>query len=164
MAMSKCKECGRAVSTLAKSCPRCGAPDPTHRTSTSKSSSKSRASNKRDSSEGIQGFVLDHWNGNFPLAKSFWMVGVLLNFVFGLPFVYAQLNIDTMSDGAATFFLIYVAFWVAFFVWVNVGIWKSSSNYIASKKNSPFWGWAARVVVVLSVVRAIGETFVSFMQ
>ena len=37
-------------------------------------------------------------------------------------------------------------------------------NYIASKKNSSFWGWAARVVVVLSVLRAVGETFVNFMQ
>ena len=29
MAMSKCKECGKAVSTLAKTCPNCGVPKPT---------------------------------------------------------------------------------------------------------------------------------------
>jgi ribosomal protein L37E len=28
MAMSKCKECGKAVSTLAKTCPNCGVPKP----------------------------------------------------------------------------------------------------------------------------------------
>tara|TARA_B100001123_G_C14817855_1_gene830953 strand:+ start:152 stop:259 length:108 start_codon:yes stop_codon:yes gene_type:complete len=28
MAMSKCKECGKAVSTLAKTCPSCGVPKP----------------------------------------------------------------------------------------------------------------------------------------
>ena len=28
MAMSKCKECGKAVSTLAKTCPKCGVPKP----------------------------------------------------------------------------------------------------------------------------------------
>jgi len=27
--MSKCKECGKAVSTLAKTCPNCGVPKPT---------------------------------------------------------------------------------------------------------------------------------------
>ena len=29
MAMSKCRECGKAVSTLAKTCPSCGVPKPT---------------------------------------------------------------------------------------------------------------------------------------
>ena len=29
MTMSNCKECGKAVSTLAKTCPSCGAPNPT---------------------------------------------------------------------------------------------------------------------------------------
>ena len=28
MAMSNCKECGKAVSTLAKTCPKCGVPKP----------------------------------------------------------------------------------------------------------------------------------------
>jgi ribosomal protein L37E len=28
MAMSKCRECGKAVSTLAKTCPSCGVPKP----------------------------------------------------------------------------------------------------------------------------------------
>ena len=28
MAMSKCRECGKAVSTLAKTCPHCGVPKP----------------------------------------------------------------------------------------------------------------------------------------
>ena len=32
MAMSKCKECGKSVSTLAKVCPKCGVPNPTKRT------------------------------------------------------------------------------------------------------------------------------------
>jgi len=40
MAMSKCKECGKSISTLAKTCPGCGAPNPT-RTSSSKSKKES---------------------------------------------------------------------------------------------------------------------------
>ena len=32
MAMSKCRECGKAVSTLAKTCPHCGVPKPTKKT------------------------------------------------------------------------------------------------------------------------------------
>ena len=46
MALSKCKECGSSVSTLAKSCPKCGAPDPT----TKEISSKKKAETKSDNS------------------------------------------------------------------------------------------------------------------
>jgi RNA polymerase subunit RPABC4/transcription elongation factor Spt4 len=31
MAMSNCKECGKQVSTTAKTCPNCGAPKPTEK-------------------------------------------------------------------------------------------------------------------------------------
>ena len=49
MAMSKCKECGKSVSTLAKTCPKCGVPNPTKRNSKKKkikkvSRSKTKAS------------------------------------------------------------------------------------------------------------------------
>ena len=37
MAMSKCKECGKSISTLAKTCPGCGAPNPTGKSSSQKS-------------------------------------------------------------------------------------------------------------------------------
>ena len=40
MAMSKCKECGKSISTLAKTCPGCGAPNLT-KTSSSKSKKES---------------------------------------------------------------------------------------------------------------------------
>ena len=46
MAMSKCKECGKAVSTLAKTCPNCGVPKPTlkKKTLTKKISKKTKRS------------------------------------------------------------------------------------------------------------------------
>ena len=42
MAMSKCKECGKSVSTLAKTCPKCGVPNPTKRNSKKKKLKKFR--------------------------------------------------------------------------------------------------------------------------
>ena len=36
MAMSNCRECGKAVSTLAKTCPNCGVPKPTLKKNLSK--------------------------------------------------------------------------------------------------------------------------------
>jgi hypothetical protein len=48
MAMSKCRECGKAVSTLAKTCPSCGVPKPTKKTKT-----KKKTINKRSTSRDI---------------------------------------------------------------------------------------------------------------
>ena len=42
MAMSKCKECGKSISTLAKTCPGCGAPSPTKKTSSKEKKSKTK--------------------------------------------------------------------------------------------------------------------------
>ena len=55
MAMSNCKECGKAVSTLAKTCPSCGVPKPAkiakRKTSTKKTITKVKKINKNK--EGI---------------------------------------------------------------------------------------------------------------
>ena len=45
MAMSKCKECNKAVSTLAKTCPHCGVPKPTKKTA--KKTKKKTKNNKK---------------------------------------------------------------------------------------------------------------------
>lgn len=51
MALSTCKECGGKVSTLAKTCPHCGVPNPAIKKKTSKKDKDSRiwahCSNKR---------------------------------------------------------------------------------------------------------------------
>jgi hypothetical protein len=50
MAMSKCRECGKSVSTLAKTCPKCGAPKPT------KKIKNKRKSKENFISKGIKDF------------------------------------------------------------------------------------------------------------
>ena len=49
--MSKCRECGKAVSTLAKTCPSCGVPKPAKvlkkKTSTKKTTSITKKINKK---------------------------------------------------------------------------------------------------------------------
>ena len=46
MAMSKCKECNAKVSTLAKTCPKCGAPDPTAKETTTKETTTKKGTQK----------------------------------------------------------------------------------------------------------------------
>ena len=37
--------------------------------------------NKKENSIGIKEYILDHWEGNFSLVKSFWINGFLLNII-----------------------------------------------------------------------------------
>ena len=62
MAMSNCKECGKAVSTLAKTCPSCGVPKPAKvlkkKTSTKKTTSTAKKMNKNK--EGIWAHCINY--------------------------------------------------------------------------------------------------------
>ena len=62
MAMSNCKECGKAVSTLAKTCPSCGVPKPAKvlkkKTSTKKTTSTAKRINKNK--EGIWAHCINY--------------------------------------------------------------------------------------------------------
>ena len=164
MALKPCRECKKKVSTEASVCPSCGVPNPTDGTlilkektikeTTQKKTSK-RISNLDKESSGL---IKSFWNGECSLAQSFWGYGVIGNIIATLPLVYAQENVNKMSDSTATFFLIYFAFFVAFFVWVNVGMWNSATNHTKIKQN--MWGSVVKVVVILSVINAIGQSFI----
>ena len=185
MALKPCRECNKKVSTEASVCPLCGVPNPTKKktreesekeiinkyfdgrsasTNTRSSSLRGRKIYKQNNTTGIISYISDHWEGVLPLVKSFWINGFLLNILFALPLVYAEMSIDGISEIAATFFLVYFLFYAVYFVWVNVGIWRSSGNYISKKQNNKLWGYAARVAVVLSVFRAVGEFIIGLNQ
>ncbi len=124
---------------------------------------KSKKLKRKKSSKGLKNYILSHWNGSLSLAKSFWINGFILNIVFAIPLVIAELSINKLSQTAATLFLIYFVLYIIYYIWVNIGIWRSSSKYISNKKNSKFWGYTARVAVILSVLRAIGESISGFL-
>ena len=163
MALKPCRECNKKVSTEASVCPSCGVPNPTDGTlilkektikeTTTKKTTK-RISNSNKESSGL---IKTFWEGEYSLGQSFWVYGVLLNLIFSLPLIYADMNVNSLSEGAATLFLLYFAFFIAAYVWINVGIWKSATKY-AKKKST--WGGVAKVAVVLSVLNSISRTFI----
>ncbi len=155
MPLKPCRECKKKVSTEAATCPSCGVPNPTSNTKRKSAPEPTSVSNKNFSS-----FIKSFWNGEWSLVQSFWGYGVVGSIIVGIPLIYAQFNVNQMSESTATFFLIYFGFFVAFFVWVNVGIWNSATNY--SKKNKTIWGTAAKVIVVLSVINTISRSFIGY--
>jgi len=144
MTLRKCRECEKKVSTEATTCPSCGAPNPTEKVLTLK---------KKKSSRIIKPF----WNGEEPLAISFWGYGGVLNGIMVIPVLYFQTYTDSISDVMTTFLLIYFIFFLAFQVWLHVGIWRSATNY-AKKKST--WGGLAKIVVFLNVSNIILQVFI----
>jgi hypothetical protein len=163
MALKPCRECKKKVSTEASVCPSCGVPNPTDGTLILKEKTiketTTKKTNKRisNSNKESSGLIKTFWEGEYSLGQSFWIYGVLLNLILSLPLIYADMNVDSLSESAATLFLLYFVFFIAAYVWINVGIWRSATNY--AKKKS-IWGGVAKVVVVLSILNSISRTFI----
>jgi len=139
MALVKCKECGKKVSTEASSCPSCGLPNPT--------------SKKKSTS-----FIKSFWNGEWSLLQTFWGYFIVGNTILGAPIVMiVDVSDNFFSDLGWFLFGIYTLAYMVFYVWTCVGTWKCSTIYTIRKKK--VWGKAAKVIVFLSIA---GNIFVAF--
>jgi uncharacterized protein DUF4339 len=104
-------------------------------------------------------FLLRHWRGQLSLAKSYWIVGVLFSVIalilatmFGE--ALAILNPPPIWLGIClTTFLVTIC---VFTIWQLVGVWRSAGSHIITTKRY-FWAIAARVAVVLGVIRMITD-------
>jgi hypothetical protein len=104
-------------------------------------------------------FVARNWRGEYSLAKSYWLFGLLGS---GLAIdlfaiIFADINSETYNP--RTIFAGILLDWlfvVAMTVWQLVGIWRSASRHIKTRrligKRSP-WAHVARVAVCLSALR-----------
>ena len=97
--------------------------------------------------------LIKYWDGDFSLAKTFWIGGVLIGSIVALPSVLIDDGtITASSDGITVLIAIYTILFNFFLVYIYIGMWRSSSKYIAQKKKikrSSFWGYAVYVSVVL---------------
>ena len=105
-------------------------------------------------------FIIDVWNGKLALVKTYWLLGVLLGLPFYASIYYLETNFDSLSETGALIGLIFFIFYIIYVVWVNVGVWRSATVYIKNKKiekRSSFWGYVAKVLTVVGVLRAALE-------
>lgn len=95
--------------------------------------------------------------GEESLAYSYWGIGVLLAIILALPlFIFENLK----SDSAAIILGFYALAYIIFTIFVSIGIWRSAGFYVIEKnkkKENGFWGYAARVSVVLAIIRFFVE-------
>ena len=146
MALAACRECGKRISTEARSCIGCGAPNPT-----SKPKKNSKDTSKLTFVEKIKHYL----NGKYSLAFSFWIVGVLIPMVIGIPLIYfSATGVDNVTDSTAFLLIAYVLFYYIFIVGVIIGQWRSAGFYIQENK-TPIWGYVVRVICVLTVLSLV---------
>jgi hypothetical protein len=102
---------------------------------------------------GGTGFVQRHWNGDYPLARSYWLHSFLLtSFVSGL--LLSTLQVAGEFGKARHISLAVLAFVfasLALAVWSNVGTWASATKH-ANRGGSAFWAGVAQVLVALGLL------------
>ena len=113
MALAACRECGKRISTEARSCIGCGAPNPT---------SKPKKISKDTSSFTLIKKVKYFLNGQYSLAYSFWFVGFVLQIALGSPLIYFTFaGVDDVSDFGAFILVAYAIFLYTYNIGVIIG-------------------------------------------
>ena len=91
-------------------------------------------------------YLLNHWQGNHSLAKAFWINSLLIFGIFDLLFIQTSAlnNPDTVITYARIYLLIMITFFLVIFPWQIVGLTRTLSRYIKSRKQL----FASFVVIV----------------
>ena len=144
MALSICKECDGKVSTLAKTCPHCGVPNPAIKTKTSiktKSPTVSPSKSAKEEETSWGKFM----DGNLDLKTAFWGYGFFGSIVVGV-------TCGFLAEAFSTFFIIVYAITM---VVIIIGLWQCASTYkkqMAQKKASELWGILTQGYCVLAAL------------
>ena len=101
-----------------------------------------------------------NWRGEYPLWVSYWVFNFLGLLAIGaLGIGIAAAFSSELGYNPYRVFAVYASVWAlsgSIIVWQLVGIWRSSSRYVAEKRaagHSGFWGGAAKVGVFLGAAR-----------
>ena len=162
MALKPCRECKKKVSTEAATCPSCGVPNPTSKT-TRKTTSEptfnykfgkvevgkekvvrdtvSRSKSTKEEETSWEKFM----DGTLDLKTAFWGYGFFGGIVIGIA---CGVLVETVSN---VFNIVYV---ISVTVLI-IGLWQCASNYkkiMAQKKQSELWGVLTQVFCVLSAL------------
>ena len=112
----------------------------------------------------MKNFVAKHWKGQYSLAVSFWLVGIVLGSI-----LYVTVSIITnksekfttsLTASAWIFVATIIFFWI-YQIWACIGIWRSASNYENLKK-SIFLSKLTKVCIVLVAIHLLSVSYVRY--
>jgi len=131
------------------------------RVKNSEKSYSKKESNLRSSYQNENSFIeikiKPFIRGEESLVYSYWGIGVLLAAVLALPLFIFD---NPKSDSTAIILGLYALAYIIFTIFVSIGIWRSAGFYVIEKnkkKENGLWGYAARVSVVLAIIRFFVE-------
>jgi hypothetical protein len=105
---------------------------------------------------GIKPFI----RGEYSLPFSYWYVGFLCTVIVNLPLIIIEAQKVEPEGFGAFFYFLYVLAVIIYLIFANLGIWRSAGFYVIEKikkKESGFWCYAARVTVILGILRFFVE-------
>jgi hypothetical protein len=107
-------------------------------------------------SGGDSDFIKTHWNGDYSLAKSYWVNTFFVSVVLVLS---AQLFLQFFNERSrarhvSSAVLLLIALTLAVWCWSVIGTWRSASKHV-SRGGKSFWAAAAKVAIVLSAIRQL---------
>jgi hypothetical protein len=103
-------------------------------------------------------FFKRHYNGDYSLARSYWINTLLITMfapligIMLLPWIVANFS---ARYGSAAFLLIITLSVLAYF-WAVAGTWASANKH-AGRGGSSGWATVAKVVIVLGILRTFGD-------
>lgn len=106
-------------------------------------------------------YLVRHWRGALSLPKAYWLNGVLLGAIvsFAVPPLINILHeaVGSLQVSAILWFA-FIAFFLAFWTWTQVGIWRSAGHH-ADRGGSDGWAIAARFMVAISAIGLLAQTY-----
>lgn len=100
-------------------------------------------------------FLRTLWAGGYPLPKAFWgayVLGCIGVFALGVALLVGSYKLGLGTIGFIASFVLFNGYWFI----AAVGVWVSARDYIAAPIwIDRLWGYVARGVVLLFVLRAV---------
>lgn len=107
---------------------------------------------------GPLAFVRRHYNGDYSLARSYWVNTFLLSLfapLLGVMLV-PLLGEHFAARWSSTAVLLVSALALALWLWAIAGTWASANKHV-SRGGQARWASAAKIVIVLGVLKTIGD-------
>jgi hypothetical protein len=113
-------------------------------------------------SHGQSSIIVRHWRGELTLAQAYWGVCFLLTFCaialgYAVGAFIEEAHLGPRWSGIIL--VSFVLFLCGLTLWQVIGTWRSAGNHIAATRRY-FWANAARLALILGVIRA-GVDFVN---
>ena len=101
-------------------------------------------------------FFKKYWNGEYSLAFSYWVIGLIFSALVVVSISYVTDFIDTQGSSltySAWAIVFYAIAVLAYQVWFVVGAWRSATRYNISSLKTPIWGNVAKFAIVISCIQ-----------